>query len=138
MNKQHSSNDSSFGEQIHRYSRAQAIADGLLVDVTELAQEAGFRVPVALTAAVWADCVAWGEEDTRRQTYQDEQGRLWDVLWMAILTACRGTGHMLTFQLNRVPRGNQGSNSLLVTLKLCIGPGDSGEPVITLLMPNEE
>jgi hypothetical protein len=39
-------------EQIHSYSRAQAIADGVLVDVT--AKEAGFKYqPVALTRAVF-------------------------------------------------------------------------------------
>lgn len=138
MSKQHDSQESVCGAPIHRYSRAQAIADGLLVDVTELAWEAGFRVPLALTAAVWADCVTWGEEDNRRQTYQDEQGRLWDVLWMAYLAARRGTGDLLSFQLHCVPRGNHGSRHRLTTLKLCIGPGDSGEPVITVLMPNED
>ncbi len=68
---------------ISSYTRAQAIADGVLVDVTETAKEAGFRCPVALTRAAWADCVAWSEADTRRQVPQDEAGRLWDVLWMA-------------------------------------------------------
>lgn len=138
MSKQHGSHESAFGEPIHRYSRAQAIADGLLVDVTDLAREAGFRVPVALTAAVWADCVAWGEENNRRQIYQDEQGRLWDVLCMAYLAARRGSGDLLSFQMHRVPRGNHGSKPRLTTLKLCIGPGDSGEPVITVQMPNED
>lgn len=138
MSKQQDSQESVFGEPVHRYSRAQAIVDGLLVDVTELAREAGFRVPVALTATVWADCVAWGEEDNRRQTYQDEQGRLWDVLWMAYLAARRGTGDLLSFQMHRVPRGNHGSRPRLTTLKLCIGLGDSGEPVITVLKPNED
>ena len=30
---------------IHSYSRAEAIADGVLVDVTKPASEAGFKVP---------------------------------------------------------------------------------------------
>jgi hypothetical protein len=37
---------------IHSYSRAQAIAAGVLVDVTPTAHEVGFRFPVALTRAV--------------------------------------------------------------------------------------
>lgn len=127
-----------FGAPIHSYSREQAIADGLLVDVTDMAREAGFRFPVTLTASVWADCVAWGEEDNRRQTYQDEQGRLWDVLWMAFLAARRGSGDTLAFQLYRVIRGGRGSTARATTLKMCIGPGDAGEPVITVLMPNED
>ena len=36
-------------------SRAQAIEDGVLVDVSDIAKEAGFRYPVALTSALWAD-----------------------------------------------------------------------------------
>lgn len=50
---------------IHTHTRADLLEDGDLVDVSALAQEAGFRVPVAVTRAVWADCVAWSEEDTK-------------------------------------------------------------------------
>ena len=42
---------------IHSYTRAQAIADGVLVDVSATAREAGIRFPVALTCAVYARCV---------------------------------------------------------------------------------
>ena len=41
-----------FGPVIYAYSRAQAIADGFQVDVTNIAQEAGIRFPVFLTRAV--------------------------------------------------------------------------------------
>ena len=34
---------------IHRYSRADALRDGVLVDVSATAREAGIRFPVALT-----------------------------------------------------------------------------------------
>jgi hypothetical protein len=44
-------------EVVHRYGRRQAIADGVLVDVTATAREAGFRYPVALTRAVWDNYV---------------------------------------------------------------------------------
>ena len=40
---------------VHRYTRAQAIADGSLVDVSDTAREAGLRLPTALTRAVWND-----------------------------------------------------------------------------------
>ena len=63
---------------IFSYSRKEAIEDGVLIDVTETAREAGFRYPVALTSAAWATCVSVpaGVE------CQDEKGRLWDVLTM--------------------------------------------------------
>jgi hypothetical protein len=38
---------------IDAYSRAQALADGVLADVSPVAREAGIIFPVALTRAVW-------------------------------------------------------------------------------------
>ncbi|MGS1018735.1 DUF6573 family protein [Burkholderia glumae] len=69
-----------FGQAISIYTRSQAITDGALVDVSAQARDAGFCIPVALTATVWADCVAWSEADSQRQISQDEWARLWDVL----------------------------------------------------------
>lgn len=128
-----------FGEPINVYTRRDAIDDGVLVDVSETAQEAGFCIPVAMTAAAWGDCVAWGVADSQRQTWQDEAGRLRDVLWMASRTARRAQGQQrIAFQLYRVPRGGRATRPRLTTLHLCIGPGDAGEPVITILMHNED
>jgi hypothetical protein len=96
-----------FGEVISTYSRAQAIEDGVLVDVGEMAIEAGFRIPVALTSAAWSDCVVWSDADSERQVYQDQSGRLFDVLYMAhhAIRSSRSGGDRLTFELYRVPRG---------------------------------
>lgn len=123
---------------IHSYSRAAAITDGILIDVTGVANEAGFQGPVALTAEVWHDCVAWTEEDSRRQVLQDEAGRLWDVVWMAFVAARRARGDRATFQLYRVPRGGRGYRPRLTTLTLDIGPGDNFEPVITILLSGQD
>lgn len=128
-----------FGEPIHRYTRAQALADGVLVDVTETAREAGFLVPVAMTAAAWNKAVAWSDTDSTRQTPQDESGRLWDVVWMAYITARRASGSCrVPFQLYAVPRGGGATRPRLMTLHMHIGPDDEGEPVITILNPDED
>lgn len=120
-------------EFIYVYTRAQAIADGVLVDVSALAREAGFKVPVAMTAAAWADCVAWPADEGG----QDETGRLWDVLYLA---GWQARGHPaaeeVTFGLRRVPPG--GTEPNYVALKLHIGPGDHGEPVATIMQPGED
>ena len=42
---------------IHAYTRAEALADGVLVDVTPTAKEAGFKVQTAGTASVFNDCI---------------------------------------------------------------------------------
>lgn len=120
------------------YTRAQAIDDGVLVDVTEMAREAGFRCPVALSQAVHAECVAWDQEDDHTQVYQDQAGRLWDVLWMASMAARAGGSGRKPFELYCVPRDGKSREPALTTLHLHAGPGDAGELVITILLPNED
>lgn len=118
---------------VFSYSRRQAIADGVLLDVTAMAHEAGFRYPVALTAAAWADCVAWprcGGEG------QDEPGRLWDVLNMARLAVKRATG--ATVQFTVLVRPVRGRTPQAQRLKMVVGPGDDLEPVITIMLPRED
>jgi hypothetical protein len=66
--------DPVFGEVIAIYTRSEALADGVLIDASAMAREAGFKWPVAITAAAWEDCVAWTESDSERQTHQDQSG----------------------------------------------------------------
>lgn len=134
------STESFFGKVISTYTRAQAIEDGVLIDAGAMAREAGFKWPVALTSAVWADCVTWSEDDSRRQIYQDESGRLWDVIYMAshAIRTSKDSGDRLLFQLYRVPRDGKSLEAELVTLRLIVGPGDAGEPVVTILQSHED
>ena len=129
-----------FGPVIMSYTRAQPLEDGVLVDAGPLAKEGGFHWPVALTRAVWEDCVAWTEADNHRQAYQDQTGRLWDLLFMAAMTirAHKGKGNQLSLTLRRVPRDGRSTEAEDVTLKMLVGPGDHGEPVITILRPQED
>lgn len=129
-----------FGAVIHSYTRAQALDDGVLIDVSAMAREAGFKWPVAVTQVVWQDCVAWTEADNRDQVYQDETGRLWDVLYMAsqAIRTSRDNGSVLQFRLYRVARGSQVVKPQPTILKLVVGPGDQGEPVITIMLPGED
>ncbi len=128
-----------FGEVIFTYSRAQALDDGVLVDAGPMAKECGFRWPVAITAAAWSDCVAWTDADSSGQVHQDQSGRLWDVLFMAhhAIHSSRSGGDRLTFQLYQVPRDGKSTEAAIITLKLIVGPGDHGEPVVTIL-PSED
>ena len=129
-----------FGEVIYSYTRAQAIDDGVLIDATEMARDAGFKWPLALTVAAWADCVAWSDADNQRQVYQDQSGRLWDVLFMAsfAVRTANNADRQLRFSLLRIPRNGRSTESQRLTLKLILGPGDDGEPVITIMLPGED
>ncbi len=95
-------------------------------------------VCVGLTTAAWADCVAWADADSRGQTPQDESGRLWDVLWMAYLATRRAAGCQVQVTLFRVPRDGRSRAPRAARLQMHIGPGDQGEPVITIMMPGED
>ena len=120
-------------EVISAYTREQAIADGVLVDVSETAKEAGFHYPVALTYAVWLGYVRVPEGVVG----QDEAGRLWDILWMtrhAIQTSPTDSARVPVWLHVR----NDNCTPTLVTLKSLIGPGDHGEPVITIMMRYED
>lgn len=116
------------------YTRVQALADGVLVDVSATAGEAGFVFPVAITAGVWADCVTWTREDWP----QDETGRLWDVIWMGSLTVRRARdSDRAAFTVLRVPNDVRHYDALPVDLIAVCGPGDDGEPVITIMLSEE-
>lgn len=125
---------------VSSYTRAEAIADGTLIDVSEVGREAGFTLPVALTRAAWADCVAWTDADgARKGAYQDESGRLWDVVYMAYRAAVSNRNASRShYEIYRVPREGKGRMPRRVALFLVIGPGDAGEPVLTIMLPGED
>jgi hypothetical protein len=138
---EHSTWESLFGKPIDTPGRAEMIQMGALVPVPEdLAREAGIGVPVALTRAAWEDCVAWSEADDARKpaAVQDEDGRLWDVLWMTRAAVVRSRGKSRAMvRLHRVPREGRDVRPRLVSLLAVIGPGDAGEPVMTVMEPTE-
>jgi hypothetical protein len=119
---------------ISHYTRAQALADGALVDVSPMAAEAGFVWPVAVTQQLWGDIHALPEP---LQGIADPAGRLWDVLWMArhAIQSNPGGGLRLEYRVimpvAEVPYDEQ-------TIILAAGPGDAGEAVITLMCPGDD
>ena len=123
------------------YSRAQAIEDGMLIDATEMAKEAGIKFPVALTQELWA---RWVEPTPAMQELgQSVEGRLWDVLWMFRCAARRGEGSEVFYTVifAMEPKSKRSSRSFVqkyVKLKALCGPGDTMAPVITIMMPHED
>ena len=125
---------------IYHYSRAQALEDGVLVDETAAAKEAGFLLPLALTQALHLYLTPSPHGEAHGQSYA---GRLWDVLWMASFAL---RVHPKRKELNRLPfkvlflrypeptyRPQQEEKLLTVV----VGPGDAGEPVLTLGFPQD-
>jgi hypothetical protein len=121
-----------FGEVIYAYTRAQAIEDCALVDVSSTAREAGIKYPVAITRAVYDGYVT---PDPRSVRYgQSIEGRLWDTVWVLRNAAKRG-GEVLFFQVYYILKAQQ---SRCIRLKAMCGPGDDAEPVITIMLPEED
>src|ERR1035437_461547 len=124
-----------FGEVISAYSRAQAIEDGVLVDVSSVAREAGIKFPVAMTRTVWGKYV----EVPEGVKCQDEHGRLWGIPWMFRCAAAKFDGDTLLFKLYVRNRNRARLDRRdLVTFKALCGPGDDAEPVITIMLPEED
>ena len=116
-----------FGDMICCYSRAQAIEDGVLMDVSERARRAGIRYPTACTAGVWSliDCLPASDTDTLAGIVRDI--RLDHVLtaMLAAIRQARGTDRVVFAALG-------------ASLWAQCGPGDTAAPVITVMLEGED
>uniref|UniRef100_I2Q6G9 DNA or RNA helicases of superfamily II n=1 Tax=Desulfovibrio sp. U5L TaxID=596152 RepID=I2Q6G9_9BACT len=127
-------NDKAFGNVIYSYTRAQAIADGVLIDVTAEAKAHGFKVPVAITDHlfnVYVDAPTGLEAEG-----QSTAGRLHDLLTLAMLAArtSKGTDRAY-FKISFLMTPGK-----IETVEVIahIGPGDHGEPVLTIMLPEDD
>jgi hypothetical protein len=128
---------------INDYTREDAFEDGVLVDVADVAREAGFRAPIALSEAAWRDCVAWDSQDNARKGLGDsEDDRLWDVLQAAaeavkLAHHRRHYGTTILASVWRVPRPGVWRAAKQVDLKVEMG-FEAGEMVGTIYLASEE
>jgi hypothetical protein len=135
-----------FGQPISRYSRAQAIADGLLVDVSAIRQPNPFTYPVAMTRAAWAATIEAGgnwltdNAGTRLALPpgQDIQGRLHDVFCVLLMAiqSHDGPSDQIEFPV-LVDMCGDGQHTRVDLYSVC-GPGDTNAPVITILLQGED
>ena len=116
-----------FGEVIFSYSRKQAIEDGVLVDLSfiEVMQQ-HWKHPIACTSAVW--------EIIERALQIEGQD-------------CNGIGHDISTMAKLAIRSDRSVEQVFFSvlilgvkhkLKLHIGPGDTVEAVLTLMLPHED
>ena len=124
-----------FGPVVYSYSRAQAVADGVQVEVTKTAQEAGIRFPVFLTRTVFDAYVAV----PAGVTGQDEAGRLWDVVWMTRFAILRAKPGVQRIPVALYVRNDNRAAKLIKLVATC-GPLDidDPQPAITVMLPDED
>lgn len=129
-----------FGPAISVYTREQAIEDGVLVDVTEMAQEAGIVFPVAVTRRLWDEYIEPNEFE--ESWGQSVEGRLWDVLWMFRVNALKRKGSQILYQVIFARQAAGGRKRMVqktVTLKAVVSAeGPAGGPCITIMLPDED
>ncbi len=124
-----------FGGVIYSYTRAQAVADGVQVDVTKTAQEAGIKFPMFLTRAVFDNYVAVPPDVTG----QDEAGRLWDLVWMARFAILRSHGHTDRLPVALYVRNDNHRAKLVKLIATCSALDiDDPQPALTLMLPDED
>ena len=119
---------------VYAYTRKQAIEDGQLIDVSSVAREAGIIIPVAVTNNLWAKYI---EPSEQAQHYgQSVQGRLWDVLWMLRIAAKKTGGSHIEYQVI-FQDGPKRQDLHKPTLWAICDGGDDGQPVITVMLPED-
>ena len=123
-----------FGEVIYGYSREEAIKDGVLIDVSTMAKEAGIKYPVALTDTVYNQYVK--VPSGLEGEGQSVEGRLWDILTMFVYAAKNHKDG--TEMLYKLGVRNKPGRTATITLRAVIGPGDTPKPVITIMLPGED
>ena len=117
-------------EIIFSYTRAQAIEDGVLVDLSGpfSIDTRVFKYPVACTSAVWQLV-----EDAHEESRQEYGATVWDICFMAVNCQIKQLDPSTVLFRVGIPLGGKEH-----TLKIGCGPGDDGKPVMTVMLPYED
>jgi hypothetical protein len=120
-------------EIIYQYTRAQAIEDGVLVDLNALfpdeVRDAGILFPIVITDTAFAKYIDLTPAAVKM--CNDLKGRAWDVLWMFANGARQNrNGSAFIYKFYCVV---DKPKAQLCQLKAMVHGGDNGEPVITLM-----
>jgi hypothetical protein len=125
-------------ENSHGYSRGTAIAGGLLVDISNEAQEVGLSYPVAVTASLAKNLRPNEFLSSLGISFEDQTRMLLQLIRERIVPHPEG-----------IPEENEGEKLIvpfivlkgplikeeLISVLVMVHDGDDGEPVITLMNP---
>ncbi len=121
-------NENFFGKPIYTYTRAQAIADGVLIDLSEVPSvKIDWKVPLACTSTVWAII-----EKASKVESKDISKVCSEIALLARLQFAFHPDDVagVIFHFN--------VGLEMHMLKLLISGGDKGEPVLTLMLEHED
>ena len=121
---------------IYRYTREQAIEDGVLVDLSkqtpDLVERAGLQYDVAITSAAFSEIGGWWDDGKLR----DRLTELFALIQgLAMLThPSDPNGDRLYFTFTAYRDGKE----IKVPLWVSCSGGDFGEPVLTIMVQGED
>ncbi len=127
--------DELFGPVIYSYSRRQAIEDGVLVDLMQdkMAEVARshYKYDIAATIEVFE---IMNKAVQNKRHMNDFAGILHDMLWMSKVYKRQISETTVIFRVKIKGAGRRS----VYDFKLVVGPGDDGEPVITIMNPEQD
>jgi hypothetical protein len=125
--------DEVYGDIISEYTRAQAIEDGVLIDLNQWIPviESGYKYPVACTAGVFS-IIRKAVEN--KYHCNDYNGVIWDILHMSRMYQTKKWTTGALFQV----KIKGAEHKQLFTFKIECSGGDNAEPVLTVMLPDED
>jgi hypothetical protein len=130
--------DHPFGPIIHTYTRKQAIEDGVLMDLTRpgfdrLLKMLGIKIHTVMTATAFGQVVT-------RDFDSDHAGQAIGNTLMVLAAFRKEVDRKMRAKENidRVYFTVPGLDNQDVELWALIGPGDEGEPVLTIMLVGED
>ena len=126
-------NDNSWNV-VYASTREQAIADGVLADVTEAAKAIGFKHNTVVTDHLFHGYVE--VPSGLEGEGQSATGRLHDLMVLALFAARKAVNaDRVNFKVSFLMAPGRMET---VEVVAHIGPGDNGEPVLTIMLPEDD
>jgi len=120
---------------IYSYSRSEAIEDGVLIDITDLAKEAGFRYPVAVSANLYHNVLT--PAPSLIPQGQSLEGRIWDML-NVLRASIKPNQDTLSIIFAPIFTMAPDMPPTAISIISAVGPGDNLEPVLTIFLPEDD
>ncbi len=112
-----------------RKTRQDAIDDGDLIEITRMGRDMGIVFPLAVSAQAAQSMVPF--PNIPQETVTEN---LWDTLHAFRDKARTTTQEEFEFQVSLYQNGLVPT----LTFKAAVSPGDGGDPVITIMLPDED
>ena len=124
------------------HNRAEALKDGALIDVSSYAKLLGISHPVAVTKAVFANCIKWTQdenaEDKERDMHQDEKDRLWNILFaLDWILNKSDADQVVSFDIHVLPDDGFSYAALRIKIKVVVSGDEQSDRFIIMMLHNE-